>query len=80
MTPGDLLATIEDYGIQLFIEDGFFRYDAPAGAFNSRVRQEVRAHRQVLLTDWLCPECLHITRVFFGFLPAVRCRRCCDGS
>lgn len=76
MTPGDLLATLEGYGARLFIEDGFFRYKAPAGAFNSALREEVRAHRQVLLTNWLCPKCLEISRVFFGFPPDLYCRRC----
>lgn len=76
MTPGDLLAALEGYGIQLFIEDGFFRYKAPAGAFNSTLREQVRGLRQTLLTEWLCPRCLHVDRVFYGFLPGLCCRRC----
>lgn len=76
MTPGDLLATLEGYGIELFIEDGFFRFDAPVGTFNTALRDEVRNHRQTLLTDWLCPRCLRVERIFFGFPPDVCCRRC----
>lgn len=76
MTPGDLLATLEGYGIDLFVEEGFFKFDAPAGAFNSTLREETRRHRQVFLTEWMCPRCLHIDRTFYGFPPDTRCRRC----
>lgn len=76
MTPGDLLAALEGYGIELFVADGFFRYRGPAGAFNSTLREEARRHRSALLAEWMCPQCLHIDRVFYGFPPNICCRRC----
>lgn len=76
MTPGALLAALEGHGIELFIKDGFLKYRAPAVAYNSAFREEVRVHRQTLINEWMCPHCLHIGRVFYGFPRDLRCGRC----
>lgn len=76
MTPGELLADLERREIRLFVEDGFFRYEAPKGTFDDQTRVEVRRLREVFLTEWLCSRCLNVGRFFIGFKPNVCCPNC----
>lgn len=76
MTPGHVLQAVSDAGIRLYIQDGFLRYNGPAGAFYGAMRASVKAVQQTLMTDWACIGCGQVCAVFYGIDRQHRCRQC----
>jgi hypothetical protein len=76
VTPGELLRVFEEVNISLYVKGGTLRVLSGPGTLIPELRKEARHLRQVLLDDWLCPNCDVISRVFYGIPPNVLCRAC----
>ena len=76
MTPGELLAELEARGVHLHVQGGFLRCKGVRSAYDLELKAEVARLRENILADWLCPRCMHVVRVLYGFPPMAVCRSC----
>ena len=49
MNAAQLLATLSQLGVKLWVEGDRICYDAPVGAFTPELRDEVTRHRKAIL-------------------------------
>lgn len=76
LSPRDLLRSLHDRGIVLFLEDSKLKAHGIRAQLTESEIELIRGYRGVFIDHWRCHACDRIEFVLYGIPPDLVCREC----